>query len=650
MRIRLVLSFCCLAIAPVCAGSWAPIPPEVWAMKEDPAKGIKGAVILERKMSFRNTQVEYLVRIRILSESGRRAADLAEFGEEAHSFEGRTIYPDGRVIPFNNRKDFTKGTAVSVGNSDIKRTIMIPPGVTSNCLVEVRWKESADVQHNSPLPSRLGYDGEWALGDAYPTELSVVEIPTRFPYGFTLFPGPLHTPEAREQWGYRIFAFRNLPAFEEAPYSFQVTRPIPRLSIYFQPPRLGGYTHGTPQIYWDAAARIFLQSWFEDEVQKGRTFMGFAKELTTGLVGSPHSQAQGILRSLEARIKNRRHLTFEEAKQTAKVKKHPGDEDLDAVIEAGSASSYGMRILFYQLLKAAGLRPKIAMVADRDIRLVNPNARNFFQFTHYLIGVDEPGRPTLWLDPTKRFAPPGMVHPDFQGTQAAIVDPAKWTVTWESIPPQPSGMNVREYRYQMDMDESEDRFTFDTRFDGFPEYAERYRFLSLEGKEQERLLREELEGYMKQTTFTKTQVLNAQDSLHPFGWHVEGKIEREEGRRREVYPFPGMQVPLYQPDAWPDQRTDTIVIPYLRTHRAVSRIRVLKGFLIPQIEPIQEQNEFGSVSWTLTPLEQPGELEINLVVVASGFAAKAEGYQAFRTFMGWVSTATNRTLILGRER
>ena len=48
-----------------------------------------------------NAQIEYLLRLRILGESGRRAAEVAEFGEEAHSFEGRTVYPDGREVLFN---------------------------------------------------------------------------------------------------------------------------------------------------------------------------------------------------------------------------------------------------------------------------------------------------------------------------------------------------------------------------------------------------------------------------------------------------------------------------------------------------------------------------------------------------------------------
>jgi hypothetical protein len=93
-----------------------------------------------------------------------------------------------------------------------------------------------------------------------------------------------------------------------------------------------------------------------------------------------------------------------------------------------------------------------------------------------------------------------------------------------------------------------------------------------------------------------------------------------------------------------------IVIPYLRTQRAVSRIRVPKGYQIPKIDPIQEKNIFGTVSWTLKPLDRPDEMEVTLEVLASGFAAQPSSYPELKQFMNWVATAANRTLVLGRER
>lgn len=650
MRIRRLLVLTLFTVAPALhSGGWAPIPPQVWAMKEDPAKGIKGAVILERRITFLGVQVEYELRLRILGESGRRAAELADFGEDSHSFEGRTVYPDGKEVPFSSRKDFTTRTVLSTSNTDLKRKVVIPPGVSSDCVVELRWKESADRAARSPLPRRLGYAGEWALGDAYPTLLSTVELPVPFSYAMTLSPGSTHTPEVKERNGFKSFTFRNLPAYEESPYSLQVARPLPRLSLFYQPEQLQSYARGTPQAFWDATAKMYVKEWFERGIWAGSTFRTFASELTGGVEGTPQAKARQILLRLDQRIQNRGHLTFEEAKTAEKKEEYPEDGDLNAAVKLGSASPFGMRILCYQLLKAAGVQVKIALVADRDVRLVRPSAMNLFQFSSVLLGVEELGQPTLWLDPGRRFAPPGMVHPDYQGNQMLLVEPATWTSTFVNLPPQGPDVNVRSYRYQVRMEEGEDQFSLDATFRGYPEYAERNRFLALEPKEQERLLREELEASLKQATFSRTQVLNAQTPGLPFGWHVEGRLEREEGRRREVHPFPVMRSPLSQPDLWPESRTDIIVIPFLRTHRAVSLIRIPKGYRVPQVEPIQERNGFGSVSWTLRTTEKPDEMEVTLEVVASRFLSAASAYQDFRTFMGWVSMAVNRSILLARE-
>ena len=648
MWIRWLLIMTMFTVAPALwPGGWAPIPAEVWALKEDPAKGIKGAVILEQRLILRRFQIEQLVRIRVLSESGRAAADLADFGEAAHSFEGRTIYPDGQEVRFNQRKDFKSRTVASVGNSDIKRTLMVPPGVTPNCVVEVRWLESADREAASPLPKRLGRAAEWMLGGEWAIQCAAVEILTSFPWAYTLYPGPVHSPTVKEAGGYKVFTFTSLPAYQEAPYSLQVNRPIPRLAVYYQPERLFSYSRTTPQEYWDAVARLLLKSWYVEDVRTGGPFKALAQELTTGLVGGPQAEAREILRRLDSRIKNRRRLTHQAAAAVGKAPDYPEDENLGATVKMGSASSSGMGLLLFHLLKTHGIQPKLGLVADRDVRVVTAGGKNPFQFTHHLIGVDEPGRSTLWLDSSLRFAPPGTMHPDYQGTLMMVVDTQAWTTKFETLPPPPARENRRSYQFRVQMGDGEDAFTMDASYAGYPEYAERYRFIPLEAKEQERLLKEELEGWMKGATFSQVRVLNAQDPTQPLALHVEGRIEREEGRRREVYPFPGMAAPLYQPSAWPEVRQDLIVLPYLRTHRAVSRIQVPKGYQIPAYPRFHQTNTFGTVTWEVRALETPGELEVVLDVVVSAFAARPGAYQELKAFLGWVADANSRTLVLG---
>ena len=127
----------CLALG-ARASEWAPIGPEIWAIKEDSAKGIKDAVVIENRTIFNNTYMERILRVRILSEAGRKAVQLPDFSEACHDFNGRTVYPDGRMVSFDKRQDFRK-ESTEFGYFSEKRTVVVPPGVTGN------WIESPQV-------------------------------------------------------------------------------------------------------------------------------------------------------------------------------------------------------------------------------------------------------------------------------------------------------------------------------------------------------------------------------------------------------------------------------------------------------------------------------------------------------------------------
>ncbi len=99
MRTATLLPVLLAAALPVAARgeSWPALPPEVWTLKEDPAKGIKGALILEERIHFERFGVTYSYRILVLNEAGRSAAEFTAFPSSMRDFKGRTVFPDGRV-------------------------------------------------------------------------------------------------------------------------------------------------------------------------------------------------------------------------------------------------------------------------------------------------------------------------------------------------------------------------------------------------------------------------------------------------------------------------------------------------------------------------------------------------------------------------
>lgn len=94
----------CLCVS-LHAGSWAPIPQTVWDMKEDPAQGIKGAVVLERRMTLTGMVIQHRVRVRVLSEAGRAAVAFLGLTPESCELEGRTVQRDGSVVLYDTVGD-----------------------------------------------------------------------------------------------------------------------------------------------------------------------------------------------------------------------------------------------------------------------------------------------------------------------------------------------------------------------------------------------------------------------------------------------------------------------------------------------------------------------------------------------------------------
>lgn len=82
-------------------------------------------------------RIEHLVRIRVLSEAGRAGAELRDLSPLATQIQGRTNYRDGTFVRFDKRKDLAEKEISPDGDRVHKVRVLVPPGVTSDCVVEL---------------------------------------------------------------------------------------------------------------------------------------------------------------------------------------------------------------------------------------------------------------------------------------------------------------------------------------------------------------------------------------------------------------------------------------------------------------------------------------------------------------------------------
>lgn len=640
----LLLAGILLGLPLVASGNWAAIPAEAWALKAGDPKAAKGAVVLEERLRLASYELEYWYRVRIVNDAGKGAAEFSDFPSRFMVLEGRVVYPDGKEVAFNSQKDF-KSRTTTVGGSQRKRTLLIPPGITSDCILDLHYKEQMDW-------SNIGH-WERRLMGSYPIERFRLDLARGFGLAWTIMGMSSDRSSVVEAADGKTIVFKDLPARPDAPFVLESALDLPTLVAYNIHPGLHEAASKGADAYWKRFAEVFKDI-FTIHVSKGWSYSGFAKEMLADLPKPPQEALQTLLNRVHGRILNVQRLSWEEAEE--RKKKNVGDRrvdpyDLSEMIKRGEGNDWGLLILVYRLATDAGLCPKMLCVADRDLRLFRYKTMDWNQFTGFLLGVDDFGKETLWVDPAQRLMPPGMMNPDYQGTPALVLHTTGWTAEKTMIMAQPETNNLQEFNYGLSLSPEQLGFQLQASFTGQPAFARRSDVYREEPKERDRSLKESFEGRLKGWAITEAKLEEAVNPRKPLLWTVKGNLEQEGERRMKVWPFPGMGSPLYLPDVWPERRSEKIVLPYRKIHRAKSTLKVPKGYVVRAVSPMDERNLFGTVQWkqTTKALESGTEVSVEMEVQVKVLSASSEDYALFREYMGWINEAMNRTVLVEKE-
>jgi hypothetical protein len=615
-----------------------------------------GAVILDQETRLGKVDTEYRLRIRIMSEAGKAAASIAAFPLSLFKVEGRTVYADGKVVAFDSEKDFTKQTLKTDGR-EFNRKIVIPPGLTADCLVDLHWTLNECLVGGfddwGNYYGRYWYD--FVIPGAFPIAHSVIKLSNWSPMASALVGFGAHPPKVEKESAYRVYTFEDVPAFEDIPYSLPAYRERARLILYWQPSTLTRNV-SDPKAYWKSWSQEWLRKSYDENLTAGREYKDYLAKISQGLPQGSIHKAQEALFRIQRDILNVDLMTAEQAKARTKKdsKKDLKSGDLDETVSRGWSDGEGIGMLTFKVFRDLGLKPKLAWVVDREDRPFYADVPCIFQFSDYLILVpDEAGPGMAWLDPANLLMPPGVIPHEYQGTPALEVDPADWSVKTIRVPLQGDQVNQRSYDFDLTFEDGRESFELSMGFLGVPLRIERDRYYRLEPAEQEKALKDYLQERLEGFKVAKTKVRNAQDITKNMSWSVKGAKDLDEGRKVSVDPFPGMSSPCWTPTSWPATRSSIIVFPYALTHHAASRIHVPSGYKAIPVSDLEQKNGFGSVSWkTAEGKDESGDPLLTVtydVVVAKPFGGTAD-YEAFKTFLAWVDDGYRRLVVLQKER
>ena len=407
-----------LLAAPAAVAQWTPPTPEELSMTAQPQVPGAPAVYLFREETSEDNLHMYsvYVRLKVLNEAGKEHANVelryfagTAFNASIDSISGRTIEPDGRVVPFTG-KPYQK-LIVKQNAARYMAKVFTMPDVEVGSILEYRYKIRWDDHYyqapewvvQSELFERKAHF-QWKPSNTvqYMTNergqvASVIAWTPILPEGVNL--QQTKQPQVGVHEGQTTFDLdvKNIAPQPEEEFMPPISSFTYRVFFYYTP-------FSTPVEYWKNQGNFWVKN--QDKfIGPGPAVRSAAAELTSG-AATPDAR----LRKLYAAVEQLENTDF--------TRQHSGQEDkaeglrethtTDDILLHKRGSSDQIAELFIALARAAGFKAWPMIITNRDRRIFYSGYLSFNQFDDVLAIVNVDGK-ERFFDPGSRFCPFGQL-------------------------------------------------------------------------------------------------------------------------------------------------------------------------------------------------------------------------------------------------
>lgn len=449
----LLLGFLVLTRIPLFATDWPQPTPEQLKMTSDPAAPGAEAVYLERDETVNDEEHFHSVfaEIKILTEKGRQEFNEIPIllgqntwnpyyipgYEQITGIEGRTIEPDGTVVPFTG-KPFKKDVIVARGWK-VSETAFAMPDVRVGSVLEFRW-ELTYGQYNMLPPDwilqqplyihRAHY--HYMRSNTTINYIGVMDaqghehIANKMLY-YNVLPKNAKVSMLRDGDGELTsydLVVENVPAIPEEDFTPPMRSFAYRVAFYYSP-------GGSEADYW----KIEGGSWSKD-VDRFAAPSGAIKAAVAQIVSASDTDEQKI-EKIYAAVSGVENTDFTR-EHTEQENKAEGEKTKTAAdIWANKrGDSNQITRLFIAMARAAGLKAYDVITTRRDENILNIGYLNWNQLGDEVAIVNVDGK-DVYFDPGDRdcaFGKLGWIHAQMlgirqtdNGTEEATLPPQSYT-------------------------------------------------------------------------------------------------------------------------------------------------------------------------------------------------------------------------------
>jgi hypothetical protein len=435
MRLRIVFcraALCLLSATPVFAQvEFQPPTQAELKMTSDPsAPGADAEYLYYQEIDDDAAHSQnYYAEIKVFTEKGRDAAtvQLPYLGGEFSigSISGRTIHPDGTVVPLNVKPENL--LVVKVGRAQIERKVFTLPSVTVGSILQYAFQLRFDLQYNWHLAP------EWQVQQKYFVRKAHFQFAPTGLLNLAWWP---HLPPGA-----------SVKTYSRGLFTLDLTD-IPSIPDEAWMPPINSFLYKVWFYYTQAGAPLNANDFWKAEATGwSKDVDRFAKPTKTirtavkGLVSPSDSdlvKAQKLYAAVEA-LNNTDYSRTKTESERRQLKLKNINRAQDTWTQK-SGSSNDIALLYLSMLRAAGLTAYGIKVVDRAEGVFDPSYMSFHQLDRALVILSAGGKEIL-LDPGEKMCPFGTVswrHSDAVGFRQTAKGPVR-AVT----PTQVFGANIR---------------------------------------------------------------------------------------------------------------------------------------------------------------------------------------------------------------
>lgn len=636
-----ILAFCLVGFSGVAqAADFPPISEE--ERRIDAVAGQAGApaLVLYRKAELRmldyprevSSYLKVSVRLKILTEEGKEHGEV----EIPHSgfyrlkkVEGRTVLPDGRVVPLPEDAVFEERRSRSLKTFVTK---LVFPAVEVGAILDYKYTVRWD---------HLFFLEPWYFHGRLPTRLS--EITYIKPDNLALEPWavqnhkqPLQTSITRTKIGtkLRIWA-EELAGIPDEPYGF----PFADLSTQFMlvPTAVNLNTGREPLLdSWRSTCGFFADD-YKNARRADRRARKKAAELGAGL--------QSLVEKLAAL-----HAFVRDEVRTDLVYgiSIGEDETADSVLSDRHGTPVAKALLLQAMLAALKIDSDLIWVADRSSGRVDLSVANPWWFDVALVRVEIDGEP-VYLDPFDRSVGFGRLAPYYEGTKGLIFHRSKPEII--ELPGAPVADNLRRASVDLTVD-SEGRVSGRGSLDLDGHQAWRFVRLGDDAAATEEAWQEYLADRFVGYEITEIEIEEDLRRQHVrVSWSLRQRDEEVLGDEVSIH-LSRPVGPASQPFGLPvGQRRTPVQMPYGRLDEVSTRLTWAEGWELEVSPPdVSHKGAAGRVDCRTKTVESARRLSFERRFELSGreFGGNA-GYAALRDLHEEASKADARAVVLVRK-